>query len=183
MTPASATSDSDMLNDIDAGSELGAPMEYWLPSMTEPSSRMRTPREPVALVANTATVGMSTKYVVTPAGWSEGEMMSVPDDHHPPMSISSLFQVTSVHVLSGIETWWRGPGQSASFDAKANVYYGNVTVHDYLERTTWHSGQHVRQMMMVLGMLGIAPDRPIGKETFDGLPMPDKVWDDEKPAA
>ena len=38
-------------------------------------------------------------------------------------------------------------------------------------------------MMMVLGMLGIEPDRPVGKETFDGLPMPDKVWDDEKGAA
>jgi glutaredoxin len=86
-------------------------------------------------------------------------------------------------VLSGIETWWHGPGQTANFDAKANVYYGSVTLHDYLERTTWHSGQHVRQMMMVLGLLGIAPDRPLGKETFDGLPMPDKVWDDEKAPA
>jgi glutaredoxin len=103
----------------------------------------------------------------------------------PPPQMKTKEQILDYgrNVLSGIETWWRGPGQSASFDAKANVYYGNVTLHDYLERTTWHSGQHVRQMMMVLGMLGIAPDRPIGKETFDGLPMPDKVWDDEKPAA
>jgi glutaredoxin len=86
-------------------------------------------------------------------------------------------------VLAGVEKWWAGPGKSADFTAKANVYYGNVTLHEYLERTTWHSGQHVRQMMMVLGMLGITPDRPVGKETFDGLPMPDKVWDDEKPAS
>ena len=103
----------------------------------------------------------------------------------PPPQMKTKEQILDYgrNVLSGIETWWRGPGQTANFDAKANVYYGNVTLHDYLERTTWHSGQHVRQMMMVLGMLGIAPDRPIGKETFDGLPMPDKVWDDEKPAA
>jgi glutaredoxin len=103
----------------------------------------------------------------------------------PPPEMKTKEQILDYgrNVLSGIETWWRGPGQTASFDAKASVYYGNVTLHDYLERTTWHSGQHVRQMMMVLGMLGIAPDRPIGKETFDGLPMPDKVWDDEKPAA
>jgi hypothetical protein len=32
-------------------------------------------------------------------------------------------------------------------------------------------------------MLGITPDRPIGAETFAGLPMPDKVWDDEQPLA
>jgi glutaredoxin len=103
----------------------------------------------------------------------------------PPPEMKTKEQILDYgrNVLSGIETWWRGPGQTANFDAKASVYYGNVTLHDYLERTTWHSGQHVRQLMMVLGMLGIAPDRPIGKETFDGLPMPDKVWDDEKPAA
>ena len=103
----------------------------------------------------------------------------------PPPEMKTKEQILDYgrNVLSGIETWWRGPGQTANFDAKASVYYGNVTLHDYLERTTWHSGQHVRQMMMVLGMLGIAPDRPIGKETFDGLPMPDKVWDDEKSAA
>jgi glutaredoxin len=103
----------------------------------------------------------------------------------PPPEMKTKEQILDYgrNVLSGIETWWRGPGQTANFDAKASVYYGNVTLHDYLERTTWHSGQHVRQMMMVLGMLGIAPDRPFGKETFDGLPMPDKVWDDEKPAA
>ena len=43
-----------------------------------------------------------------------------------------------------------------------------------------HSGQHVRQLVMVLEMLGIEPDRPPTKETFAGLPMPDKVWDDER---
>jgi hypothetical protein len=29
-------------------------------------------------------------------------------------------------------------------------------------------------------MLGIEPDRPPTKETFASLPMPDKVWDDER---
>jgi glutaredoxin len=85
-------------------------------------------------------------------------------------------------VLAGFQAWWSGPGQTADFGHKASVYYGDVTLHEYLERTTWHSGQHVRQMMMVLDMLGIAPEGPIGPETFAGLPMPDKVWDDEQPA-
>jgi hypothetical protein len=56
-----------------------------------------------------------------------------------------------------------------------------VTVHEFLERTTWHSGQHVRQLLMVLGIIGIEPDGPPKKETFADLPMPDKVWDDERP--
>jgi glutaredoxin len=86
-------------------------------------------------------------------------------------------------VLERLGGWWDEAGNSTDFDAKAKVYYGDVTLHEYLERTTWHSGQHVRQLMMVLGKLGITPDEPIGAETFAGLPMPDKVWDDERPAA
>ncbi len=82
-----------------------------------------------------------------------------------------------------LRAWWHGPGQTTDFSRKANVYYGDVTLHEYLERTAWHSGQHVRQLMMVLDMLGIEPDGPLGRETFAGLPMPDKVWDDERPMA
>ena len=86
-------------------------------------------------------------------------------------------------VLERFERWWKGPGQTTDFSRKAQVYYGDVTLHHYLERTTWHSGQHLRQLAMVLNRLEIAPDRPPTKETFAGLPMPDKVWDDERPVA
>jgi hypothetical protein len=86
-------------------------------------------------------------------------------------------------VLQRLEAWWDGPGRTTDFSRNAKVYYGDVTLHDYLERTTWHSGQHVRQLVMVLGMLGIEPDRPPVGDFFSGLPMPDKVWDDERPAA
>ena len=72
-----------------------------------------------------------------------------------------------------------GAGRTTDFSRKARVYYGDVSLHEYLERTTWHSAQHVRQLVMVLGTLGIEPDRPPASETFAGLPMPDKVWDDE----
>ena len=86
-------------------------------------------------------------------------------------------------VLRRFQAWRDGPGQTADFSRQARVYYGEVTLHEFLERTAWHSGQHVRQLMMVLDLLGIEPDRPPGRETFAGLPMPDKVWDDERPAA
>jgi hypothetical protein len=35
----------------------------------------------------------------------------------------------------------------------------------------------------MLERLGITSDRPLGRETFDGSPIPDKLWDDEKAAA
>jgi hypothetical protein len=83
-------------------------------------------------------------------------------------------------VLERFDAWWRASGQSTDFSRKADVYYGDVTLHEFLERTAWHSGQHVRQLLMVLDMLGIEPDHPPGKGLFAGLPMPDKVWDDER---
>ena len=36
------------------------------------------------------------------------------------------------------------------FDQPGNVYYGEVNLHEVLERTGWHSGQHVRQINLLL---------------------------------
>jgi len=101
----------------------------------------------------------------------------------PEMDTQAKILAYGQDVSERFEAWWTGPGQTADVSRKANVYYGDVTVHEFLERTTWHSGQHVRQFVMVLDMLGIDPDKPIGHETFAGLPMPEKVWDDERPMA
>ncbi|WP_439551500.1 DinB family protein [Falsiroseomonas sp.] len=78
--------------------------------------------------------------------------------------------------------WFDGPGRDCDWTRRADVYYGEQTMHEFLERTVWHAGQHVRQLMWVLEGLGIAPDRPLGRETFEGLPMPEKVWDEADPA-
>ncbi|MDX2201334.1 MAG: glutaredoxin domain-containing protein [Hyphomicrobiaceae bacterium] len=82
-------------------------------------------------------------------------------------------------VLAELEAWWAQAGRATDYGRQADVYYGQVSLHEYLERTTWHSGQHVRQLAMVLGNLGIAPDGAPGREVFDGLPMPEGVWDAE----
>ncbi|NJO35197.1 MAG: hypothetical protein HC869_20930 [Rhodospirillales bacterium] len=99
----------------------------------------------------------------------------------PDMGTKAKILAYGLDVRERFEAWWSGPGRIADVSRKADVYYGEVTVHEFFERTTWHSGQHVRQLMMVLDILGIGPDRPIGSETFAGLPMPEKVWDDERP--
>jgi glutaredoxin len=107
----------------------------------------------------------------------EGAYSRVPP---PQMDTKAKILAYGQDVLERFRTWWGGPGRTADFLRRARVYYGEVTLHEYLERTTWHSGQHVRQLMMVLGLLGIAPEGPPTNETFAGLPMPDKVWDDER---
>jgi hypothetical protein len=106
----------------------------------------------------------------------EGAYSRVPP---PQMDTKAKIVAYGQDVLRRFRRWWSESGQRTDFSRKAHVYYGDVTLEHYLERTTWHCAQHVRQLVMVLGMLGIEPDRPPGKETFAGLPMPDKVWDDE----
>lgn len=82
------------------------------------------------------------------------------------------------HVRGRVAGWCDGPGQSADWSRRADVYYGEQTLHDFLERTTWHAGQHTRQLMwMMHEKLGVTPLEPLGKETFGGLPMPESVWD------
>jgi glutaredoxin len=107
----------------------------------------------------------------------EGAYGRVPPPH---MNTKAKILAYGEDVLARFRVWWDRSRQAADFSRKAHVYYGDVTLHEYLERSTWHSGQHVRQLMMVLEMLGIVPDRPPAKETFAGLPMPEKVWDDER---
>ena len=103
----------------------------------------------------------------------------------PPPEMDSKVKILAYgeDVLARVTAWWESKGRTTDFSRPADVYYGKVTLHEFLERTAWHSGQHVRQLMMVLDMLAVAPDRPLGPETFAGLPMPEKVWDDERPMA
>ena len=78
--------------------------------------------------------------------------------------------------------WWETQGQYTDFADEAETYYAQQSKHDFLERTTWHSGQHTRQMMMILeDFIGVKPIDPLPASMWEGLPMPEKVWDDEKP--
>jgi glutaredoxin len=82
-------------------------------------------------------------------------------------------------VRARLDAWFAGPGRAADWSRKAEVYYGEQSLHDFLERTTWHAGQHARQLMWIVERLGLTPDGPLGEETFRGLPMPERVWDGE----
>ena len=81
-------------------------------------------------------------------------------------------------VRMRFDAWWRSAKTNTDWNGRANVYYGDVSRHEFLERTTWHAGQHARQLMWILAdKLQIVPDRPIDPATWTGLPMPEKVWD------
>ena len=69
---------------------------------------------------------------------------------------------------AGLQSW-RG--------TTVGTYYGERPLHELLERSTWHSAQHVRQVIDVLERFGIAPDGPLTADDYAGLPMPVGVWE------
>ena len=80
-------------------------------------------------------------------------------------------------VRDKVARWWAATPDKAC-EQVVETYYGPQRVHEVLERTTWHIGQHTRQWNMLLGMAGVKADYPLGEADFADLPMPKKVWDD-----
>ena len=85
-------------------------------------------------------------------------------------------------IRQRVKDWWVKNPDVECTETIVQTYYGERPMYEVLERTCWHSGQHVRQIMMLLEEdFGIEPDRPLTDEDFAGLPMPKKTWDDEAP--
>lgn len=78
-------------------------------------------------------------------------------------------------VQERFRNWWAHGDTAAT--RMLTTYYGAQSLHELLERTTWHSGQHVRQWMMLLEREGVSHDRPLRDVDFARLPMPRNVWD------
>ena len=77
--------------------------------------------------------------------------------------------------------WWDRDGKTTDFKQPGKVYYGEVTLHEVLERTGWHTGQHTRQIILMLReKLEIEPNGPLTDADFAGLPIPKNVWDNER---
>jgi glutaredoxin len=81
-------------------------------------------------------------------------------------------------LQSRIKAWFQKSGNEFDYDKRADVYYGIQTGHEFLERTTWHSAQHTRQLAQVVEALDMTPDRPLTPKELEGLPMPENVYDD-----
>jgi hypothetical protein len=96
----------------------------------------------------------------------------------PPAAMQRTADIVAYgsEVRRRLNAWW-GAKRDKSGKETVQTYYGPQSLHEYLERTTWHSGQHVRQWMMLLRMAGIEPDHPLGDADFASLPMPTNVWD------
>lgn len=104
---------------------------------------------------------------------------AMPGEVHDPAEMASTAALTAYgrRVKAKVETWWATTPDKAA-QAEVDTYYGKQKLHEVMERATWHIGQHTRQWVMLLGMHGLAADRPLGEADFADLPMPKQVWDE-----
>jgi hypothetical protein len=96
-----------------------------------------------------------------------------PDD----MRTSAAIADFGASVRQRFETWWQH-AQSEDFKRPVPTYFGETSRHEVLERTVWHSTQHVRQLASLLEQAGVAPDRPLTRDDIKGLPLTEKIWDE-----
>jgi hypothetical protein len=61
-------------------------------------------------------------------------------------------------------------------DGTVSTYYGPQSAHDFMERTTWHAAQHLRQIYWFLERMGVAAEAPMTDADLEGLPLPSAVW-------
>ena len=96
----------------------------------------------------------------------------------PPPDVTRVEQIRDYgrSVSERLARWWRRDGAGAA-RAKLQTYYGEQPLHHVMERCTWHSAQHARQIMAVLERFEIAPKPPLGAADYAGLPMPVALWE------
>jgi glutaredoxin/uncharacterized damage-inducible protein DinB len=96
----------------------------------------------------------------------------------PPASVVSSKEICSYgkEITERINRWWSRQADK-SCPGTVKTYYGEQPLHHLLERSTWHSAQHARQIGVVLERMGVRIDRPLGDKDYAGLPMPAGVWE------
>lgn len=79
-------------------------------------------------------------------------------------------------IKTRLREWWEAQ-TDRSLDATVSTFTGPQRLHDFLERQTWHSAQHVRQLEAVLERFGIEPDGRLTDKELEGLPLPKGLWE------
>jgi glutaredoxin len=79
-------------------------------------------------------------------------------------------------MRDGLARWWNARTAPVAEDT-VQTCQGQQSLHWFLERSTWHSAQHTRQIEDVLNRLDITPRMKLAPELLEGLPLPRRVWE------
>jgi uncharacterized damage-inducible protein DinB len=105
---------------------------------------------------------------------AHGDMVAPPPPGmHSSADIARFGEVAAARF----KAWWESQKDS-NFDDRVEVYFGDTSRHELLERTVWHSTQHVRQITSLLEQVGVTPAQALSAAHIQGLPLTDKIWDD-----
>lgn len=77
-------------------------------------------------------------------------------------------------VIARLEQWWQS---APDCEQKVKTFFGPQRMHLLLERSTWHSAQHARQLVAVLERFGIEPNGRLRSGDLSGLPLPERLWE------
>lgn len=96
----------------------------------------------------------------------------------PPAGVNTVADIRDygLRISQRLEGWWTAQADK-SCGGSVKTYYGIQPLHHLLERCVWHSAQHARQIISILGRFGIAPDQPLTAQDYQGLPMPEGLWE------
>jgi hypothetical protein len=110
--------------------------------------------------------------------WNGAEYSVKIADNEPPDSMQTGDDIARYgeSVWKRFEAWWRSL-DDRSLARGVKTYYGDVSAHQLLERCTWHSAQHCRQLVVVLERMGVQAERPLTPEDLKGLPLPERLWE------
>ena len=78
-------------------------------------------------------------------------------------------------VRARLSGWFQGAGAD-EYERTVQTYYGPQAADDLLERTTWHAGQHLRQLYVLAERLKVPTPGPLPAHLFKDLPIPDAIW-------
>lgn len=78
-------------------------------------------------------------------------------------------------MTARLRGWWESlPDRNVDYSVK--TFYGMQPMHSLMERSTWHTAQHVRQVMACLEEFDAPIRQKIPRGAYTGLPMPKVIW-------
>lgn len=163
-------------------------MRKWLHFLRAAQSHAR--QLPAARLADRATEGrdrsirdLACHVYQVPEAFLEAVENGNPDlaNHYnapPPAHVKTPGDIAAFGeaIEKRLEAWWRRLDERSGRQT-VKTYYGERPLHELLERSTWHSAQHARQIAAVLERLGVRPAPALSPADYAGLPMPQGLWE------
>lgn len=103
--------------------------------------------------------------------WQENSARKPPDSVRTGSDLADY----GATVRQELARWWASRSSPVQ-DEEVLTFQGSQSLHWFLERSTWHSAQHTRQIQDVLERLSIVPEQTLSPELLAGLPMPKRIW-------